>query len=659
MRRDIIDGFGGFGGEVVDRALHAALQRLTIATWAGGEAGAGAVQIAAHRVAQVVVEHAHSQALLRTLREVDGTATGPRLAVQRDVAADRQQFLADAAHGLGLRGAQQVEAESVHLVVLQPVLQAVHDVLAGHRVFIGEGVAHARVVQQRAIRRGAEVVEGHGLIEGRVFARAAGVVVDHIHHHADVVGVQRLDGLLQFLRRLQRIDRAGGVVRLGHVEERGPVAPVVFLGSGGEILDGQQMHGGHAQILEVRQAARRLAARGIVRVHKAEVGAALFGRARFVGHGEIAHVHLVQHLVGGLSQCGRCGGVPSLGIHAIKIGDHGECAVGRGGDAMDVRHLARLPVAVEAVAVPRAVQVAIHRRAPQALRASLQLTDARGLVGSSLVQQQIHAFAHGTPCGERGALCGATRAQHGIQRREACVVEHIARDHGLRLHSGQPHLQPRDVGGRHGLRQRHGVQRAAAGSFLRGCHARNLHLRLLLTATRDLQAPEQVIAQRLCARQRDTGGGIQECASQSHGQIDRAGVGVHRRVAADQPHFLHIGIRERDGAILITVLRLPVALAHDEAGACRRGRERHHRIAAECIAAAERELRALAILRPAPEIPAGVVAVRASVMHHQQRGGLRFLATLRRRHAREGVRLGRCSEARRGGQKQQQGGERA
>ena len=117
-----------------------------------------------------------------------------------------------------------------------------------------------------------------------------GVVVDHVEDHLDAGAVERLHHLLELVHLLAEVP-AGRVARVGAEEADRVVAPVVGEAAvglvllGHRVMDGQQLHRGHAQLGEVTD--RR--GRGEPRV----------GAAQLRGHlgmepGEALDVHLVD-----------------------------------------------------------------------------------------------------------------------------------------------------------------------------------------------------------------------------------------------------------------------------------------------------------------------------------------------------------------------------
>ena len=195
----------------------------------------------------------------------------------------------------GQRGGQ-VEPETVHVHLGDPVAQRVHQHLQHVRVAYVEGVAAAGVVDITPL-----VVGGQPVVAGVVDAAEAqrrpglvalgGVVVDHVEDDLDAGGVQRPHHRLELAHLPARCGRVRGVRR--EVAD-GVVAPVVGQPApghrrlGDELLGRQQLHRGHPEPDQVLERGRV----GQPRVRPAQ----RLGHAR-VPLGEAAHVQLVDDRV--------------------------------------------------------------------------------------------------------------------------------------------------------------------------------------------------------------------------------------------------------------------------------------------------------------------------------------------------------------------------
>ncbi len=623
VRARVVDRLGRFLREVVDRARDAAADRVDIAARPRREADRRAVEVASDRVAQVVVEHGDRQALLRALSEVDRPAARPRLAVERGVGADRLRALADGAHGLGLVAAEEIEAEAVDAVLLEPVRHAVDDVLARHRALVGESVARARVVGQAACGRGAEEVVGRGRAERREERAVRGVVVDDIEDDADVVPVERGDGRAEVADRAEGILRVRRVVRLGHIEERGPVAPVVFVDLRGEVVDRKEVHGGHAEFPEMREARDGAVARRRSRVHETEVGAAHAVRDIRTALREVAHMDLVDDLVGRLRELRLRRSREAIGLEAREIRDHGAAAVRVRREAPHVGHLARDAVVREAVAVLDAVKVARDGCPPDALLAAGERDGAgRRRCAARLEDQQFDGVGDGRPGGELRLLGRTERAEPFAERREGGRLEHTARVDrdgrdvceravrgGLRVEAEH---ELRDIG-RVDLAREFDREQAVALDGLDALRARGVAAveHLDRAPLRALEGPRE--------RERDRAVAVEECALDAQAEIDLRRVGREAALARVHPDLGDGALLQLDEAVLVEVLLLPVSASDEEARALRGLRERHDRVAPEGVLAPEVRLGAVAPLGPDPQVPARVVLGGAVVVDDEQR----------------------------------------
>ena len=155
----------------------------------------------------------------------------------------------------------EVEAEAVDVHLGRPVAQRVED--QPERAGIGrvDRVATAGHVPVGVARRTGALVEP-GVVEtaegvGRpVLTALGGVVVDHVKEDLDAGGVEVLDHLLELRDLLATVAR-GAVRRVRGQEADGVVAPVVDqpavgdAGLGEEVVDGQQLDRGDAEVVEV------------------------------------------------------------------------------------------------------------------------------------------------------------------------------------------------------------------------------------------------------------------------------------------------------------------------------------------------------------------------------------------------------------------------
>ncbi len=200
----------------------------------------------------------------------------------------------------------QIEPEPVDLHLLRPVAQRVQHQPLRDRVAEVDRVADAGDVDVHAV--GVLAVVGGVVESAEACARPAdaflgGVVVDHVQHHLDARLVQQLHHPLELAQhplgtlglRLPRRVR-----RVRAEEVQGVVAPVVGQALadesllGGEGVHGQELDGGDAEILEVRDG-------GLVR--QTGVGAAELLRHFRVLVADAAHVRFVDHRV--VERCAR------------------------------------------------------------------------------------------------------------------------------------------------------------------------------------------------------------------------------------------------------------------------------------------------------------------------------------------------------------------
>ena len=112
------------------------------------------------------------------------------------------------------------------LYCLRPQHDRVDHELFHHGVFGGR-VGAAALAEHDAVAVEPVVIAGHELVENgvRVLARRVGVVVDHVHDHAQAALVERLHHLAEFENARGAVG-IGRVAALGHVVVQRVVAPV-------------------------------------------------------------------------------------------------------------------------------------------------------------------------------------------------------------------------------------------------------------------------------------------------------------------------------------------------------------------------------------------------------------------------------------------------
>ena len=296
-------------GDEVDAGVRPAAVGLVEVAGAGepvgdvGHPGAGAAPEVAHGVAVAAVPLGPQDREVADL--VAALADVPRLGDQLDPAHHRVlvdqveegRQPVDLVEAAG-QGRGQVEAEAVDVHLLDPVAQRVHD-QGQHLGMAGvEGVAGAGVVHVEApvgVHRPVVgvVVEAPERQRRAHVVALGGVVVDDVQDHLDPGRVEVADHRLE-LAHLLAPGPGGGVAGLGGEEADRVVAPVVGqphldqVVLGHELVDRQQLQGGHAEALEVGHHR--------VRAHGREA-APLVRRHVRVPHGEPAHVGLVDDRV--------------------------------------------------------------------------------------------------------------------------------------------------------------------------------------------------------------------------------------------------------------------------------------------------------------------------------------------------------------------------
>ena len=186
-----------------------------------------------------------------------GAAALPRFTVHEDIFATGQgiQRSADCVHGVHIVQSHQVKAEPVNMVLFGPVHTGIHQILAHHRALAGKVTPAAGAVGQASVFPPAVPVAGH-----RAFQPAVGIIgmiIHHIHHHAQPGAVQGLHHGAAFPHAHLAVERIGGIAALRQVIIQRVIPPVVVLAAHfvhrGKVKNRLQLHMGHTQPLEVVQ----------------------------------------------------------------------------------------------------------------------------------------------------------------------------------------------------------------------------------------------------------------------------------------------------------------------------------------------------------------------------------------------------------------------
>ena len=338
-----------------------------------------------------------------------GSTGGPSFAIDVDGGVYLVQGLADGSHRLQVVDAHEVEAEAVHMILLHPILHALHHIAAHHGALRGGFVATAGSIGKGAVRTLAVEVSGHGALEVAALGHG-GVVIHHVHHHADACPVQSHHHLLELA------DTRGGVVGIGRVRAfggivvLGVVSPVVLgLVEAGfihrRIIERREdVNVGDTQFLQVVDA-RFLSSGG---------GGAFLGQgqelasvrdARERVDGEIPVVHLIEDDVRKALQFRADILVPTFGVGRVQVKDGGAVSIDAHGLGPYTGRIAQPgTIHLYIKGIELAVQVARYFYAPHPAIGLLHREDLDGFAAQPLViELQADLFSGGRPQGKLGA----------------------------------------------------------------------------------------------------------------------------------------------------------------------------------------------------------------------------------------------------------------
>ena len=324
----------------------------------------------------------------------------------------------DLVDGHGVEQTGNIEAEAVHVVLVRPVANGIHDVLAHHAPLGGSVVAAEGAVGVFAVTADTAEIAGDDLVEAEC-PGVVYVVVHHVHDHAQAVVVERLDHPLHLRHTDSAVKRIGGVRPFGDVVIHRVVAPVVLgmrlaLVGEAEVIHWQKVNVGDAQRLDVVKAGGMAAPGLCAGFGQTQKLALVLNMGAGVG-GQVTDVQLVENGVGDrLPGVGVCVGIPLRGIDGCHVQNHRPAAVNAGGSGVGVADLPGLTVHGDEVGVVNAVQVSESFRRPGAADVRLHPKLGKKIVGTRVaaaVQADGNRLSGGRPQAKSGLFRRPERAQ--------------------------------------------------------------------------------------------------------------------------------------------------------------------------------------------------------------------------------------------------------
>ena len=486
------------------KTVEQSLREQGIATVAAAATAQRITGAIAERGDAAAVQHA-----LRGLREahaIGDFAEIPALADHRDVAT--RSGIRGALHLDHLRArlvTHQVEAERVDAIVPRPHRNRIAHQPRHHPV-LGRGVVAAGRGLHLAVRIQPLVVAGHDPVQHRArrLPGRGGVVVDHVHAHAQAGRMQCLDHCAEFADTHGAIRRIAGVAAFRRVEVERVIAPVeaVVRGDGhrrrllvvavrrslrdhgcdatrlrdrGDVEHRQQVDVGDARFAQGAQVAHAVA----VGIGEGEVLAAMRDGHGGIVHREIAHVQFVECHVGVRRQRGwsrrivpadrlQCGIIEIGDVAARRIG--GEAGRVRIGDAIaddagagheDVDQIGVIAATqvVRQEAHPCAIALLDVQRDLFTCLAVAIIVEADGDRDCGRCPDRECGFAVEHVRTERHRLRRPVQNIQRTRRLQVGRIDHIA----LRVLADQHHLRAQQVAERAPCRLRNQQCRAVAG----------------------------------------------------------------------------------------------------------------------------------------------------------------------------------------------------
>ncbi len=213
VRNQIVHREAVVAGDEIDAAKRWASGVLVQIAAAGksGREGTQCSAVATPESSHVVAVTAVPLCPAMISKRADLVGTGGVPGLRDDLRVRQQRILGDdfdhrwignqVAGPVAAQNAGQIEAESVDVVVVDPVTQAMEDHLADHRMVTVQSVAATAVVG-KVLTLTEDVIDlVFQSLEGQrrsLFVAFAGVIEDDVQDHFDTGGVKRFDHLLEF-----------------------------------------------------------------------------------------------------------------------------------------------------------------------------------------------------------------------------------------------------------------------------------------------------------------------------------------------------------------------------------------------------------------------------------------------------------------------------
>ncbi len=327
------------------------------------------------------------------------------------------------------------------MVLPGPVQDGIRYVIVRHGPPCRDVVAAAGAVGQLSVLPPAVVIARSRPLQPGI--PSVGVVVHHIHHHPQARPVQRLDHLLALPDPHRSVTGVRGIGALGHIVVHWVVAPVELpsiprLVHRPVVEEGEQVHMGHAQALQIRHAGKGRAVgrtqsslgtqascstRGICGMRAAPRASRpdALHRERLVlppesfRHpavrvvGEILDVQLVDDALPAFLR-GRIRR-KARRIRQRQVHHHAPCPIAAAAHSVGVGCPPVLSLRPYYIIVIHPVKALRKFQRPDSPVLRLQLLLQPGFGRAAMVQPQLHPLRHGAPHLEYGAPVPADRSQ--------------------------------------------------------------------------------------------------------------------------------------------------------------------------------------------------------------------------------------------------------
>ena len=171
---------------------------------------------AAQSISHIIAERTNTRHLAdigfhcHQFSRVVGSSGCPSFAIKKQTLIYLIELFANGIHRLIIMNTHEVEAETIHMIFFHPITYGLQDELTHHGALAGSLIAATRSITPVAFFVQAVEIAGAGLLKLRI-AQVVGMVIYHVHDHADAGLMERLNHLFHFYNTALGVTWIGAV----------------------------------------------------------------------------------------------------------------------------------------------------------------------------------------------------------------------------------------------------------------------------------------------------------------------------------------------------------------------------------------------------------------------------------------------------------------